>query len=100
MVGVSAERVLVTLVFNEREEREEREDIEEDGVWVLLDGGGVEKVSCLRSGSNGEFERDREGAWTFIGNVKARGVGETTLNVGVVVSGPATLTSRAWVGCE
>ena len=95
MVGVSAERVLVTLVFNEREEREE---MEEDGVWVLCDGGGVVKLSCLRSGSNGELEGDREGAWAFIGNVKARGVGEITLNVGVVVSGPATATSRAWVG--
>lgn len=92
-MGPSAERVLV--VSNEREAREE---IEEEGVWVLFDGGGVVNESCLRSGSNGEIEGVREGAWTFMGKVKARGVGDITLNVGeIVVSGPATATSRAWV---
>ncbi len=58
-MGESIERVLVRLVSNEREEREE---MEEDGVWVLRDGGGVENVSCLRSSSNGELDGDREGA--------------------------------------
>jgi hypothetical protein len=31
-----------------------------------------------------------------MGNVKARGVGEMTLSIGVVVTGSATATSRAW----
>jgi hypothetical protein len=96
-VGASAERVLV--VFNERDAIEE---MEEDGVCVLREGGGgVENVSAPRSGSNGEMDGDGEGVWAFIafiGNIKARGVGEMTLSIGVVVvSGPATATSRAWV---
>lgn len=86
MAGTSAETVLV--VGNEREEFDE---IEEDGVWVLLEGGGVEIVSGLRSGSNGELDGEGEGVWTFMGNVKARGVGEMTFRVG---SGSATATSR------
>jgi hypothetical protein len=42
-------------------EREEMDEIEEDGVWVLLKGGGVENVSGLRSGSNGELDGEGEG---------------------------------------
>ena len=83
------------LVFKDREEMDE---MEEDGVWVLREGGGVENVSCLRSGSNGELDGEGEGVWrewTFIGNVKARGVGETMFRIGVAVSGSATNTSRA-----
>lgn len=75
--------------------REELEEMEEDGVWVLWEGGGVENVSSLRSGSNGELDGEGEGVCKFMGNVKARGVGEMTLSMGVVVSGPATATSRA-----
>lgn len=78
-------------------ESEEIDEIEEDGVWVLLEGGGVENVSGLRSGSNGELDGEGEGVWTFMGNVKARGVGEMTFSMGVVLgSGSATATSR---GC-
>ncbi len=81
------------MVVNEREEIDE---IEEDGVWVLLKGGGVENVSGPRSGSNGELDGEGEGVWTFMGNVKARGVGEMTFSMGVVLgSGSATATSRA-----
>jgi hypothetical protein len=95
VAGTSTERVLAVLAVVT--EREEMDEIEEDGVWVLLEGGGVENVSSLRSGSNGELDGDGEGLWTFMGNVKARGVGEMTLSKGVVwVSGPATATSRAW----
>ena len=43
-------------------EREAFDEIEEDGVWVLLEGGGgVENVSSLRSGSNGELDGEGEG---------------------------------------
>jgi hypothetical protein len=58
VVGESAESVLVVLVFNEREAMEV---MEEDGVCVLRDGGGVENVRCERSGSNGELDGDGEG---------------------------------------
>jgi hypothetical protein len=78
VVGSSAERLLV--VFVERE-REDMEEMEEDGVWVLWGGGGVENVSVLRSGSKGELDGEGEGLWTF-GNVKACGVGEMTLRMG------------------
>ena len=61
-------------------------------VWVLCRGGGVENVSVLISGSKGELDGEGEGVWTFIGNVKARGVGEITL----MVTGSATATSGAW----
>ncbi len=57
-MGESAERELVVLVFSEREAMDV---MEEDGVWVLWNGGGVENVSDLRSGSNGEAEGDGEG---------------------------------------
>lgn len=77
-------------------EREDREEMEEDGVWVLRVGGGVENVSVLRSGSKGELDGDGEGLWTFMGNVKARGVGEMTFSMGVVVTGSATATWSAW----
>lgn len=79
MVGTSGERLLVVLVVREREEMEE---MEEDGVWVLWGGGGVVNVSVLRSGSKGELDGEGEGVWTFIGNVKARGVGEMTFRMG------------------
>jgi hypothetical protein len=55
---VSAERLLVVLVVREREEMEE---MEEDGMWVLRVGGGVENVSILRSGSKGELDGEGEG---------------------------------------
>lgn len=92
VVGPSAERLLVVLVV-----RDEMEEMEEDGVWVLRVGGGVVNVSILRSGSKGELDGEGEGVWewTFIGKVKARGVGEITLSIGVVVTGSATATSRA-----
>ena len=54
-MGASAERVLIVLVFNEREE------IEVDGMRVLLNGGGIENVSWLRSDSNSELEGECEG---------------------------------------
>jgi hypothetical protein len=76
--------------------KEEMEEMEEDGVWDLRVGGGVVNVSILRSGSKGELDGEGEGVWTFIGKVKARGVGEITLSIGVVVTGSATATSRAW----
>jgi hypothetical protein len=76
VVGTSGERLLVVLVVRESE------DMEEDGVWTLCEGGSIENVSCLRSGSKGELDGEGEGAWTFIGNVKARGVGEITLRMG------------------
>jgi hypothetical protein len=80
VVGTSGERLLVVLVVREREEMEE---MEEDGVWVLWGGGGVVNVSVLRSGSKGELDGEGEGvSWTFIGKVKARGVGEITLRRG------------------
>ena len=87
--GPSAERALVV--------NEAFDEIEDEGVWVLLvRGGGVENVSSLRSGSNGELDGDGEGEWTFMGNVKARGVGEMTFSMGALVdSGSATATSRA-----
>ena len=93
MVGPSAERLLVVLVV-----KEDMEEMEEDGVWVLRVGGGVVNVSILRSGSKGELDGEGEGVceWTFIGKVKARGVGEITFSIGVVVTGSATATSRAW----
>jgi hypothetical protein len=75
-------------------EREAFDEIEEEGVWVLLEGGGVENVSSLRSGSNGELDGEGEGEWTFMGNVKARGVGEITFSIRVLGSGSATATSR------
>jgi hypothetical protein len=77
-------------------DREAFDEIDEDGVWVLLEGGGgVENVSSLRSGSNGELDGEGEGEWTFMGNVKARGVGEITFSMGGVLgSGSATATSR------
>ena len=90
MVGTSAERLLVVSVV-----REDMEEMDEDGVWVLWGGGGVENVSVLRSGSKGELDGEGEGVWAFIGNVKARGVGEMTLRMGKVVTGSATATSRA-----
>ena len=46
MVVTSDERLLVVLVVRESENMEE---MEEDGVWVLCEGGGVEDVSVLRS---------------------------------------------------
>jgi len=77
------------------------DEIDEDGVWVLREGGGgVENVSGLRSGSNGELDGEGEGEWTFMGNVKARGVGEMTFSMGVLGSGSATATSRAGRGGE
>ena len=81
MVGTSADRLLVVFVVREREDMEE---MEEDGVWVLWGGGGVANVSVLRSGSKGELDGEGEGVceWTFIGKVKARGVGEMTLRMG------------------
>jgi len=39
VVGTSGERQLVVLVVRESEEMDE---MEEDGVWVLCEGGGVE----------------------------------------------------------
>jgi len=72
------------------------EEMDEEGVWVLREGGGVENVSGVRSGSKGELDGEGEGVWTFMGKVKARGVGEMTLKMGVVVTGSATATSRAW----
>ena len=72
---MSGERLLVVLVVRESKDME-------DGVWVLCEGGGVENASVLRSGSKGELDGEGEGAWTFIGNVKARGVGEITLRMG------------------
>ena len=77
---------------------EASDEMEDDGVWVLLDGGGVENVSGPRSGSNGELDGEGEGEWTFMGNVKARGVGEMTFSMGVLGSGSATATSRAGWG--
>jgi hypothetical protein len=78
VVGASAERLLVVLLV-----RDDMDEMEEDGVWVLCGGGGVENVSVLRSGSKGELDGEGEGvSWTFIGKVKARGVGEMTLRVG------------------
>jgi len=91
VVGPSAERLLVVLVV-----KEEMEEMDEDGVWDLRVGGGVVNVSILRSGSKGELDGEGEGVWTFMGKVKARGVGEMTLSIGVVVTGSATATSRAW----
>jgi hypothetical protein len=73
------------------------EEIEDDGVWVLWKGGGgVENESGPRSGSNGELDGEGEGEWTFMGNVKARGVGEMTFSMGALGTGSATATSR---GC-
>jgi len=96
VAGTSAERVPAVVVVNESEEMDE---MEEDGVWVLLErGGGVENVSGPRSGSNGELDGEGEGVWTFMGNVKARGVGEIILSRGGVGSGSATATTRACRG--
>jgi hypothetical protein len=78
--------------------KEEMEEMDEDGVWDLRVGGGVVNVSILRSGSKGELDGEGEGEWTFIGKVKARGVGEITLSIGVVVTGSATATSRDCAG--
>jgi hypothetical protein len=97
VAGTSAERLLVVLVVWERDEMDEMDEMDEDGVWVLWGGGGVENVSSLRSGSKGELDGEGEGVWTFIGNVKARGVGEMRLRIGLVDSGAATATSRAWM---
>lgn len=58
VAGTSAERPLVALGDREREEREE---MEEEGVWVLREGGGVENVSGPRSGSKGELDGEGEG---------------------------------------
>jgi hypothetical protein len=75
------------------------EEIEDDGVWVLWKGGGgVENESGPRSGSNGELDGEGEGEWTFMGNVKARGVGEMTFSMGALGTGSATATSRAGGG--
>jgi hypothetical protein len=49
---MSGERLLVVLVVRESEDMEE---MEEDGVWVLCEGGSIENMSVLRSGSKGEF---------------------------------------------
>jgi hypothetical protein len=77
------------------------DEIEDDGVWVLREGGGgVENVSGPRSGSNGELDGEGEGEWTFMGNVKARGVGEMIFSMGVLGSGSATATSRSGGGRE
>jgi len=95
LAGTSGESVLLKFVLNESEAMEEMEEMEEDGVWVLLKGGGVENVSGPRSGSNGELDGEGEGVWTFMGNVKARGVGEMTFSIGWLVSGAATATSSA-----
>jgi len=92
VAGTSGESVLLKLVFNESEAMDE---MDEDGVWVLLKGGGVVNVSGPRSGSNGELDGEGEGVWTFMGNVKARGVGEMTFSIGWLVSGAATATSSA-----
>jgi hypothetical protein len=62
VVGSSTEVVLSILAVVR--ERDEIEEIEEEGVWVLMKGGGVvENVSCLRSGSNGELDGEGEGEW-------------------------------------
>jgi hypothetical protein len=37
-------------------ESDDMEEMEEVGVWVLCEGGGVENVSVLRSGSKGELD--------------------------------------------
>jgi hypothetical protein len=80
VVGTSGERLLVVLVVKESEDMEE---VEENGVWVLCEVGGVENVSILKSGSKGELEDgEGKGVWTFIGNVKVHGVGEITLRTG------------------
>jgi len=55
VVGTSAERLLVVLL------RDEMDEMDEDGVWVLWGGGGVENVSVLRSGSKGELDGEGEG---------------------------------------
>ena len=88
VAGTSVERALVV--------NEALDEIEDEGVWVLRErGGGVENVSGPRSGSNGELDGEGEGEWTFMGNVKARGVGEMMFSMGVLGSGSATATSRA-----
>ena len=89
--GVAGTSVVSALVVNDA-----LDEIEEAGVWVLRErGGGVENVSGPRSGSNGELDGEGEGEWTFMGNVKARGVGEMIFSIGVLGSGSATATSRA-----
>jgi hypothetical protein len=91
VAGTSGERALVV--------NEAFEEIEDDGVWVLWKGGGgVENESGPRSGSNGELDGEGEGEWTFMGNVKARGVGEMTFSMGALGTGSATATSRAGGG--
>jgi len=90
--GVAGTSVVSALVVNDA-----LDEIEDEGVWVLRErGGGVENVSGPRSGSNGELDGEGEGEWTFMGNVKARGVGEMIFSIGVLGSGSATATSR---GC-
>ena len=41
VVGTSGERLVVVLVVRESEDMEE---MEEEGVWVLCEGGGVENM--------------------------------------------------------
>jgi hypothetical protein len=47
-----------------------------------------------------ELDGEGEGEWTFMGNVKARGVGEMIFSMGVLGSGSATATSRSGGGRE
>jgi hypothetical protein len=49
VVGTSGERLLVVLVVRESEVMEEMED---DGVWALCEGGGVEKRKGARRRRN------------------------------------------------
>ena len=64
MVGTSGERLLVVLVVRESEDMEE---IEEDGVWTLCEGGGVENTIKgrvgWRRGRSVDVHRKRKGAW-------------------------------------
>ena len=56
-------------------------------------GGGVE-VMDFRSGSKGELDGDAKGG-SFLGKVKARGVGERMASVGVSGSSAVVITSSA-----
>ena len=58
-------------------------------------GGGV-SVGGLSSASNGELDGEDKGEVMILGNVKARGVGDTILNIGAWTW--STVTSSAVEG--
>ena len=72
--------------------REEVSDPNDEAGENARTGGGVDDTS-LESGSNGEQDGEAKGTLSLIGNVKARGVGETIVTSGA--SGASVVTSRS-----